>query len=714
MGFPQDPAALKVSAAFGANLNSDLDTLTYTDITKYVSPYVVITRGRIGDTSRTQPGQVDLRLRNPLGRFSPENITGPNYGNLRINTPVKVELKPVSTFLNRCIAYIPEWPVRWTGPDINDYIPISAYGYTSTIGQDDLTVSWVRRHFEPAAIEGCYWPVEDGSDASMVAPTQAAMPSMVISGLVDLGTYTGTYVRSQPIATLRAGGSLTGLVQPYADGSNYYRSLHNIPTGGLTNGADLIYLSFSSGYKLRVAYGTGGTLTTTLELAGAVVDTVGPISYALDGTDFPITIDLVQSGADVNYTLATFGSFAHTFTSVTLGHCAQVRIGGGTVSAEGFSVGHIFIDDTAVGGYTYPNGAASISWLPYSYATAESGLTPPTSAFATVCHEALIPFDNVFPAADTQHVGPQPAGSTLDMLTRCEEAGEGQMIDRRNGYVGLDILSTRYNLGVAMTLPYKDLMELEPNSGSRDVVNVVTVARSTASGSGSSATSEVLSGPLGSDRVTGIGPRRRRYSRNLSTDDALPNHAGWLTYSQTINEQRFRILLNLRDKPSYVTQWLACDIGSRVQITSPPAIQTGPAPLDLILEGYVETIDGVEWNVEMWLMPYAPYMAVEIESGPDSTSRIAADSVLAAAYAATDTSLSVTSTNASARWIDSATYASKFPITIVIAGERMTCTAITGTTATQTFTVTRGLDGVTKALPISSPVRVYRQAAIAL
>jgi hypothetical protein len=66
------------------------------------------------------------------------------------------------------------------------------------------------------------------------------------------------------------------------------------------------------------------------------------------------------------------------------------------------------------------------------------------------------------------------------------------------------------------------------------------------------------------------------------------------------------------------------------------------------------------------------------------------------------------------RWIDSATYSSRFPITVVIAGEIMTCTAITGTGLTQTFTVTRGLHGVAKTLPIGSAVQVWRAAAIAL
>ena len=55
MGFPADPTALEVCFAYGANLASDLTTLTYGAnlAPTHVRPVIVIARGRIGDASQT-------------------------------------------------------------------------------------------------------------------------------------------------------------------------------------------------------------------------------------------------------------------------------------------------------------------------------------------------------------------------------------------------------------------------------------------------------------------------------------------------------------------------------------------------------------------------------------------------------------------------------------------------------------------------------------
>ena len=132
-----------------------------------------------------------------------------------------------------------------------------------------------------------------------------------------------------------------------------------------------------------------------------------------------------------------------------------------------------------------------------------------------------------------------------------------------------------------------------------------------------------------------------------------------------------------------------------------------------LIEGYEEFLDGVDWHVTLHCLPYRINEVLQIETGTGNRSRIAAGvSTTDAAYSATVTSLSVTS--ASVRWVDSAAFASRFPMNIEIAGEVMVCTAITGTTLTQTFTVSRGLHGVAKALPISSPVQIWRPPCIAL
>jgi len=144
-----------------------------------------------------------------------------------------------------------------------------------------------------------------------------------------------------------------------------------------------------------------------------------------------------------------------------------------------------------------------------------------------------------------------------------------------------------------------------------------------------------------------------------------------------------------------------------------------------VLDGYIEVIDGVEWTLDMWLSQRSPYNLLTVEGeaptghelydrlGYGNQARVAAGvSTLDASYDDDDTSLSVTSEEV--RWIDSAGFPAQFPFDVVIAGERIRVTAIAGTTLTQTFTVTRGMDGVAKPLPSGSAVQLFRPAVVAL
>ena len=236
---------------------------------------------------------------------------------------------------------------------------------------------------------------------------------------------------------------------------------------------------------------------------------------------------------------------------------------------------------------------------------------------------------------------------------------------------------------------------------------------------GSSATYERTSGPLGTDAATGVDRYPVPYSRSLATDVQTGYHASWLVNVGTVDEPRYTIGLNLRAHPELVTQWLACDIGSRILVTNPPAIQAGPAPLDLIIEGYQELLDSVEWYVTIYALPYRPYEVFQIGTGTDNRSRVPMGSIPGQNLCATsvsrspaDTSIAVTSQGV--RWIDSAAYPAQFPFYAEIAGEVVNVTAITGTGLAQTMTVTRGVHGVAKTLPAGSPVQLWRAPVVAL
>jgi hypothetical protein len=306
-------------------------------------------------------------------------------------------------------------------------------------------------------------------------------------------------------------------------------------------------------------------------------------------------------------------------------------------------------------------------------------------------------------------MGAQPAAELIALLRECEAADEGLIVERKTGELGFDSLSSRYNLPVALALDYElgHITDIDMQDDDRNIRNDITVNRT----GGSSARYEVTTGALSISAVGRYQPPDDTI--NVETDAQLIHHASWRAHLGTVDEPRFpAITINLATNPDIVDAWLACDIGSRITIANLPPDQAMPDSADLIIEGYETYVDGVEWLVTLHCAPSRPYEVYEIE-GAGNRGRIpAGTSVTDAQYAASITSLSVTS--ASKRWIDSATYPSEFPIDIEVAGEAMSCTAISGTGLTQTFTVVRGTHGVARTLPSGSAVQLWRPPATAL
>jgi hypothetical protein len=200
---------------------------------------------------------------------------------------------------------------------------------------------------------------------------------------------------------------------------------------------------------------------------------------------------------------------------------------------------------------------------------------------------------------------------------------------------------------------------------------------------------------------------------NVETDEQLPDQASWRVHGGTVDEDRWPDLgINLAHDPDLIDTWCALPYGARTTLAN-PLDQMPPDDPDLIIEGHTERWNSKQWTAQLNCSPESVYEVYQVQNGADNRSRIPAGaSVTDALYDDNDTSLSITSTTV--RWIDTAAYPTQFPIAIIIAGERMTCTDITGTSLTQTFTVTRSVNGVTKSLPAGSQVQIWRPAAVAL
>jgi hypothetical protein len=238
--------------------------------------------------------------------------------------------------------------------------------------------------------------------------------------------------------------------------------------------------------------------------------------------------------------------------------------------------------------------------------------------------------------------------------------------------------------------------------------NDITVSRT----GGSSARFIDQTGPLGTDT---IGVYDSSAELNVADDTGLLDQASWRVHLGTVEGLRYPTLrLDLLAVPTLATAWLAVPLTGRVDVTNitSRALQHPPDDLSLGVEGWTETLGTFTWDVTQNCSPQTPWAVAVVED--DQYGRVETDgSTLAADITTTATSASVTSSTAYI-WTTTATFPADFPFDIVIGGERITVTAITGGASPQTFTLTRSVNGVVKAHSAGDAVSLWHPAAIAL
>lgn len=603
-----------------------------------------------------------------------------------------------------------ELPVRWdtTGQDV--YVPIKAAGPLRRIGQrTDVLQSAMRRAFPDINGTVAYWPCEDGAKATTLASALGG-PAMSVSGSPTMASYTA-YDGSGPIPVVSS-SRWSGVVPSYTGtGVIEVRWLVAIPST-LTNGAPLLKLTCTGTAAIwTVNYATGGDIIVKAfdRTGGTTLMTSATGDFNMDGKNGYLRLKLQQSGADVLWNMGFFevgvnsagaDTFSASLNSQSINQAQRVDI------APTYAV-----DDAAMGHILVSSGDNQILNIPQFYAIEGwAGLESAAGRIERICDENNVTLEilaiNPTGLSDGSTVMGSQLVKTLPDLLHETEATDGGILYESLDQLGLVYRPRRalYNRFPAARLVYTDnnLDMLAPTDDDLSVTNTVTVTRS----EGSSYTATQETGPLS---VSAIGNYASQPTINNHSDLELPDRAGWLRHLGTVDAARWpQIGVNLANPSMGADSDAASgvvhlDVGDRLIITDVPDFLP-PETISLMVQGYEETISNFEWSIIFNCTPEDPWQVGVYGIDRYSTS----GSTLAESLSTSTTSFLV-ATATGPLWSTSAS-----GYDIMVGGERMTVSSVTGSTSPQTFTVTRAVNLISKAHTIDDAVALFAPAHYAI
>lgn len=619
---------------------------------------------------------------------------------------------------------VSSWPSRWDVSGADVWVPIEASGVTRRMGQGKKALdSTLRRRIPSDPHLVAYWPMEDGDTATAaysplpgVAPAQ--MPGFDFAADDSLGGSSPLPKTGNPcsfqatVPRSTAQGWQVEAVYYLPQMPTLQTEVLSVDVAGSVMRTASVYAS-PSGVRIEARDSAGEVLAFFVySNAGALADFTGKwnrlaIYTAASGGSTYLYVSWRDIATNSRWISRT------VFTGAQ-GAVVGVRGAYGQDLAD-MAIGHLAVFDVPATGVlvTSPPGSEIFAGADDGF-LGETALTRLARLAAEEPDQVALTWIDGDTTQLSEAMGPQRPDTYLALLEECAETDGGILYERRDAtaLVYRD-RATLYNQRVALALDYRARGEvpppLEPVEDDQHLRNDVTVTRQ----GGSAARAVLETGPLSVlPPPDGVGPYDESVTLSLATDAQPPVHAQWRMHLGTWDEARYpTISVWLHAAPHLIPQVLAMDIGDRVQIANPPP-WLPPGTIDQHMLGHTEILGLYEWALAMNCTPAGPWQ-VGIRGDPALGKRDTAGARLNTPMTASATTASILTT-LGPRWADSATYPTAYPLDITVGGEVMRVTNCTGTTTTQTFTVTRGVNGITKAHAAGTAVRLARQTVRAL
>jgi hypothetical protein len=564
----------------------------------------------------------------------------------------------------RFVGEVSSWPARWdvSGGDV--YVPVQAAGIMRRLGQGaDPLQSTLRRRIPSDPNLIAYWPMEDGANSTQGYSPLPGVGPMVTSGMQFASD--ASLAGSSALPVLGPASSMSGVVPSNASGAWRLEFVYRIDTApaGDFNAQFVVVQTDRAQWRI----GIGASLFH--------IDVTAPDGTSLYSNSSTIPTDFFgswsrfilraqQSGGSVALqfawvTVGGGGRAVNDSYTGTVGHVTRVAASHGS-ALQGMPFGHIGVFSA------YDSSIFNSADVAFDGDSADGRMTRLVGEEGT---PLLRPYG---PTGDTL-VGPQRPDTLLNLLQEAATAEVGILYEPRHAIaLAARPRTSLYNQTPTLALDYSRQGDvappLEPTEDDQATRNDVT--RSRPSGSSARATLDTgalstLAPPLGVGRYTDSS------TVNVHTDDQLPDQAAWWLHLGTWDEARYpSVTVSLTTAGRLIDQATAVDIGDRLTISNPP-VWVAPGLIDLLAEGYTETIGWADWTITYNCTPAGPW-SVAVSDDPVLGRADTDGSQLAASATAAATTLSVAVTAGPLWTVDPAEY----PFDLRVGGEVVTARAV--------------------------------------
>lgn len=601
----------------------------------------------------------------------------------------------------RFVGEVAQWPTSWDLSQRNVTTALEASGVMRRLQQGSRPLdSTMRQRLGARTDSVAYWPMEDPSGANVFASALTSGLVMKWAEAEPAFASDSQFACSQPLPTMQ-GGRVTGFIPFYThNGVMNLQFLMFVPAATADDTMLVRLSTVKSRWDIRYRDAGGGALDLQwFDSEGTAISSTGPVGFSVDNRLLWMSLELTQSGSNVSYVLAqlevgdsTGVAQSGTANSVTLGR------------ATAFRTGHIGHDASEVFGHPIVTTSIYSLYDVFDQLVAYTG-EDAQDRIRRLAGDAGVTFAGYGPDNGTD-MGVQRSAALLDLIREAEDSDAGILFEPRD-QLGLAFRPRRSLMTQTetATLNYagKTLAELRPVEDDSTTRNDVVVTRI----DGSSAQATLESGALSvQSPPDGVGPYPTSFSLSLQDDTKLSDHAHWRLSLGTVDEARYpSILVNLATpaiaaSTTATTALRRLDVGDRLAITNPPSGWLAPDALSLIAVGFTETLGPKTHVIEINCAPETPYR-VGIFNGSVSP----VESRYNGAGTVTTEALDTTETGVDVTCPEFVTWGhADGDFRIVIGGEVMTVTAVSGAGPTHTFTVTRSVNGIVKSHPTGTAV----------